>query len=143
MLIVGIFLWRLANIIKNANWRAILTVQPVFLDGALWVIIAMGQAAIGRLGSEDAYKYIDPILLYWVKFGVEIVTQGATGLKMFRSTSYSKHVDDVQALKDAAPGSPSTEATKTVSHDATSTTTVETSKTAVIPPPQPHDNGQV
>lgn len=96
MIWVGLVAW-LVVLIKRARWGALAGVPPVFLDGALWVVIAMGQAAQGELGSEAAFKYVDPNLLYWAKFSVNILTQGATGLKMFRSTSYGKHLAAVEA----------------------------------------------
>ena len=103
-----LFLAWLALILKRANWRELTTVKPVFLDGGLWVIIAMGQAAQARLGSEDVYKYVEPHMLYWLKTGVEIVTQGATGLKMFRSTAYGKHLAEEKNLQTVNETKPST-----------------------------------
>jgi len=44
----------LVILLKRARWSALTSVPPVFLDGALWVVIAMGQAAQGELGSGSS-----------------------------------------------------------------------------------------
>ena len=67
------------------------SVSPTFIDGLLYVMIAVFGAGVASFTSEEAYKYINPYVLYWLtetsKWGLAAVT----ALKMFRSTSYAEH----------------------------------------------------
>lgn len=66
-------------------------ISPTFIDGLLYVLIALFGASVASFTSEEAYKYINPYVLYWLtefsKWGLAVVT----ALKMFRSTSYAEH----------------------------------------------------
>jgi len=70
------------------------SISPVFVDGLLYVLIALFGACISSFNSEEAYKYINPYVLYWTKefstWGLAVVT----ALKMFRSTAYSTHIEE-------------------------------------------------
>lgn len=71
-------------------------VKPVIIDGALYILIAVFGAIEGIINQDDAYKYWNVNTLYWTKFLV-IVALAATGaLKMFRSTTYSEHLETKQ-----------------------------------------------
>lgn len=67
------------------------SIPPVFIDGFLYAMIAVFAAMVASFNSEEAYKYIAPLLLYWLKqastWGLALVT----AVKMFRSTTYSEH----------------------------------------------------
>jgi len=69
-------------------------IRPVTVDGALYVFIALFGAMITTFNSDDAYKYMNPHFKYWAQsiagWGLAIVS----ALKMFRSTSYSEHLDE-------------------------------------------------
>lgn len=73
--------------------------QPVVIDGALWVGIGICAAMQISFTSDEAYKYLNPTVLWWLKFNIGWINAGCAALKMFRSTAYAKHVQDV---KDAA-----------------------------------------
>lgn len=66
--------------------------KPVHIDGALYVLIALFGAVSGIFSSDDAYKYVNPYVIFWLKAAVEIALAGVGSLKMFRSTSYAEHV---------------------------------------------------
>ena len=78
-------------------------IQPVFIDGFLYAMIAVFAAMVASFNSEEAYKYIAPVLLYWLKqtstWGLALVT----AIKMFRSTTYSEHqvkkADDLREIE--------------------------------------------
>lgn len=66
-------------------------IPGVFIDGTLYALIAMFGAMIASFNAEEAYKYIEAHLLYWLKelskWGLALVT----AIKMFRSTSFGEH----------------------------------------------------
>lgn len=74
-------------------------IKPVTVDGALYVLIAVFGTCITVLNSDDAYKYFNPYVLYYSKAIGAILLAAVSALKMFRSTSYSEHLD---AKKDAS-----------------------------------------
>lgn len=82
-------------------------IKPVHIDGMLWVGIAIFGAMQGMLTTDEAYKYVPPSVLFWMKFSVMCAVAGCGALKAFRSTSYAGHLQD---QKDAAdPIKPSEE----------------------------------
>lgn len=66
--------------------------SPVIIDGVLYVCIVTFAFIQSYFTSDEAYKYINPYVLFWVKFGTGLLGVIAGALKMFRSTSYSDHL---------------------------------------------------
>lgn len=75
-------------------------VPPVFVDGLLYVIVAVCGAYLTAMGSSDAYKYCDAYFIWYSTLFVGLILQGANALRTFRSKSYSEHVD--QKARDKA-----------------------------------------
>lgn len=66
-------------------------VSPVFIDGFLYMLIAVFGAIQGYLSLDDAAKWVNPQILFWMK-GVAIVClTSVTSIKMFRSTSFAEY----------------------------------------------------
>lgn len=80
--------------------------KPVVIDGFLYVIIAVCGFAEATLTSDDVFKYMNPYLVFYIKWIVGMLGAGATALKMFRSTSYSEHQDakKAEAIKNLTNG---------------------------------------
>ncbi len=70
--------------------------KPVVIDGILWVSIALFTCMQSMLTTEEAYKYCNPTVLFWMKFGVACCGASAGSLKAFRSTTYAAHVEEVK-----------------------------------------------
>jgi hypothetical protein len=70
------------------------TITPAQLDGALYIMIAVCGAVQTFFSSDEAYKYINAYLLFYIKCSAGIVLAGVGALKMFRSTTYSDHLKD-------------------------------------------------
>lgn len=79
---------------RLANYFA--TIPPVFIDGVLYLLIALFGAFQTFFSSEEAYKYVNPAVLFWLKCVFGSLLAGVSALKMFRSTSYADH----QTTKD-------------------------------------------
>ena len=71
--------------------------KPVHVDGALWVSIGLFTAMLAGLNSDDAYKYCNPYVLFWVRWFLTSVNGAAMALKMYRSTAYARSQDDEKA----------------------------------------------
>lgn len=69
-------------------------IKPVTLDGCLYMLIAICGSMVTMLNSDDAYKYFNPYVLYYSKFVVSVALAAVSALKMFRSTSYSEHLEN-------------------------------------------------
>ena len=67
-----------------------LLLSPVYCDGFLWCVLALFAFQQATLSSEEAYKYVHPTVLYWLKFTIGSFAATATALKAFRSTTYGE-----------------------------------------------------
>ena len=86
-------------------------VKPVVIDGALYVSWTSLTAVLGVFSGEEAYKYVNPVALFWLKASLTTSTAGLGALKMFRSTSFGNHVKNRDA--QAALNNEGTKETKT------------------------------
>ncbi len=80
--------------------------STVHIDGQLYFWTAFGIAALGFLGTEEAYKYASPVILFWLKFGITATLGGFNGLKAYRSMTFGRFVQQEQAKEDTAPTEP-------------------------------------
>lgn len=70
------------------------TIPPVFIDGMLYVWIAVLTFIATQFSSDDAEKYVAPQVLFWFKMGLGATSTALVSLKMFRSTAYSDHQEE-------------------------------------------------
>lgn len=77
--------------------------KPVTVDGFLWVCIALFASMQSMLTNDDAYKYVNATLLFWLKFICASAGAAAGALKAFRSTTYAKHLEENPTPKDLPP----------------------------------------
>lgn len=97
-LLLALVLWRLRGGFRQmaAAFGALLTKagagawSPVFIDGLLWVAIALFGFMQAYLSSEESYKYCNPTVLFWCKFTIGSIAAACGALKAFRSTTYSE-----------------------------------------------------
>ena len=73
--------------------------SPVTVDGFLWVSIALFGCMQSMLSNDDAYKYVNPVVLFWTKFTVACLGASAAALKAFRSTTFAQHLSDNPEIK--------------------------------------------
>ena len=66
-------------------------IPAVFIDGTLYVLIAVFGVIQTVFTTEEAYKYVNPHVLFWGKASFGAMLAGVTALKMFRSSSYADH----------------------------------------------------
>jgi hypothetical protein len=64
--------------------------QPVHVDGILYVLIGVFGVVQTSLSSDESYKYVSPLTLWYLKLISAAILAGASSLKMFRSTSYGQ-----------------------------------------------------
>ncbi len=80
--------------------------SPVFVDGSIYVTLAIVGSWLGVLSSETARTIIGPPALFWISATLCAFNNGLLALKMFRSTSFSEHQqlkrDKAQAILDNA-----------------------------------------
>lgn len=84
----------------------LLNIPPVVIDGLLWSLVSLFMFQQAFLSTEEAYKYSDPKLLFWLKFTVGSLAAMVGSLKAFRSTSYAHHLQvksDASKDTDAVP----------------------------------------
>jgi hypothetical protein len=98
-ILVGILAWKWF-------WVAMQTVKPVHIDGVLYVCIAVFVFMQSWFSSDDAYKYVNPFVIFWIKGICGTVGAAAGALKMFRSTGYSDSLKDKQNVVDNPPKPP-------------------------------------
>ena len=86
---------------KSINW--ILAIPAVVIDGGLYVTVAMILAMQTTFTSEEAYKYVAPYTLFWIKATLGTVGSGLAALKMFRSSSYADHIKEKETKENETP----------------------------------------
>jgi len=66
-------------------------VPSVFIDGVLYAIIGILAAVALTLNSDEAAKYIDPVVLFWFRSSIGWLNAGLLATKMYRSTQFADH----------------------------------------------------
>lgn len=69
-------------------------IPAVFIDGMLYVWIAVLTFISTQFSSDDAEKYITPQMLFWSKMLLGSISTGLVSLKMFRSTAFAEHQEE-------------------------------------------------
>ena len=67
------------------------SIQPVFLDGLLYVLIAIFGAITACMSTDEAAKYLEPETLFWIRTTASVGGAAFLALKMFRSTAFADH----------------------------------------------------
>ena len=75
----------------------------MFIDGLLYVLIAVFGAAAGMFSTDEAAKYIEPATLFWLRGFCAVNSATWLALKMFRSTAFSEHRDAKKAAPNPDP----------------------------------------
>jgi hypothetical protein len=70
------------------------------IDGWLYFGNAVGAAFLTYISSEEAYKYINPLVLFWLKAGVGSMMAGFNGIKAYRSMAFARHVEQDKKEKE-------------------------------------------
>lgn len=68
-------------------------IRPVVLDGFLWVVIGINTTVLPLLSGKEAYEYVNPYVVWWLKFFLVAIGGGATSLRMFRDRGYARYRD--------------------------------------------------
>ncbi len=75
----------------KAFQKYLYSLPPVFIDGVLYVMIAWFMFNQSYLGGDEAAKWIEPEVKFWINW---LIGSGATifaSIKMFRSTTFAEH----------------------------------------------------
>lgn len=72
-----------------ANYLA--GVPPVFIDGLLYALVALFAFLQNQFGSDDAAKFISPVVLFWLKTAVGSMGAAVLSIKLYRSTAFAEH----------------------------------------------------
>lgn len=87
---------------------------PMYIDGILYVAIALFTFLQTQFGGDEASKYITPVNLFWLKLVVGGLAASALALKLYRSTAFSDNKAAVATQKAIDSGTvPSTVVTVT------------------------------
>lgn len=72
------------------------SLSPVFVEGLLYASLAIFLFLQSYFGSDEAAKYVSPVALFWIKAVIGSLASACGAVKMFRSTTYSDHVNKTQ-----------------------------------------------
>ncbi len=67
------------------------SLTPVFLDGLLLVVSSFLTAFLTYLATEEAYKYVWPVALFWLKVFIGSTSSSIQALVAFRNQKYAEH----------------------------------------------------
>lgn len=77
--------------------KTLMNIPPVFTDGILAMLSAFCAAVLTYLATEEAYKYIEPTFLFWLKVTLGSTSATLSTLIAFRSKVYTQHQQQVKA----------------------------------------------
>lgn len=61
----------------------------MWIDGVLYTSTALFIFSQGYFTGDDAYKYVNPYVLFWIKYIIGSFASCSAALKMYRSTSFA------------------------------------------------------
>lgn len=67
------------------------SIPATFVDGFLYMCIAMFQFLQTAFASDEAGKYIDLEYLFYIKTFVGVIAAGLLSIKLYRSTGFAEH----------------------------------------------------
>lgn len=73
-----------------------LTIKPVTLDGLLFVGLSITAVNSAMLASDNAAKFINPFWIFVSLWMNGIADAALLATKMYRSTAYARHRDEVE-----------------------------------------------
>lgn len=73
-------------------------IPAIWLDGCLYVAVAVFMFLQNQFGSDEAAKYVSPHGLFWITTIVGALGAGALALKLFRSSSYAEHIESKKTI---------------------------------------------
>lgn len=97
------------------------SIPPIVFDGILVFLIGLLTGLSLAFTNDDAYKYVNPFILFWMKAIIGSLAMALVGVQSFRSKVFGEHQKAVAA-----------EAEK----DKTDTTTKSTTTTEVATKPK-------
>lgn len=69
-----------------------LSVPPVVIDGLVVFLVASLTGISLSFTGEEAYKYVNPYVLFWLKLSIGSLTSGLVALQSFRSKVFAEHI---------------------------------------------------
>ena len=75
-------------------------IKPVHIDGILYVLIAVFGSVQAMMQSDETYKYMPGIAVFYIKFLSAVSLAACGALKMYRSSSYADHVRENKSVDD-------------------------------------------
>lgn len=76
---------------ENTNLLRKKSQQTMWIDGALYASAALFVFSQGYFTSDEAYKYINPFVLFWIKYIIGGCSAVCVGLKAYRNTSFAEN----------------------------------------------------
>lgn len=70
---------------------------PPFVDGFLLCVSTFLTALLTGLAQEEAYKYCNPVVLFWLKLGVGCTSGSMQALVAYRNQQFAKHSADKES----------------------------------------------
>ncbi len=78
------------------------TISPVFLDGLLYVMLAITAVNATALSSDQAKEFIHPAILFYGLWLNAAADAGLLALKMYRSTAFAEHREEKKRTGNTA-----------------------------------------
>jgi hypothetical protein len=73
------------------------------VNGALYLLIGIFGASQAAFGSDEAYKYVNPYVLFWTRTLSGIALAGVSAAKMYLSGQTFNEVAPPQTISSVAP----------------------------------------
>lgn len=90
IVIVGLVL--LSMFLLPKIQKSFLNIDAVFMNAVIAVSLAGFIFSQTWFGSDDAYHYVMPVALFWLKYSFGLIATMFLALKSFLSTDYAKHL---------------------------------------------------
>lgn len=93
-------------------------VPAIYIDGALYSGIIIFGFLLSYFSSDEAEKWVSPIVLFYIKGFVGLWSAWFAGMKMFRSNAYSQHQEEKKIASGQTEVFTRAESTTTVKEDS-------------------------
>ena len=70
--------------------------HPAFIDGLLLMVSAFLTAWLTYISTEEAYKYVNPVVLFWIKVGFGSSSSAIQALVAFRNKQFAEYLKGKQ-----------------------------------------------
>ncbi len=84
--------------------KMLIAIPSMYIDGLIVFLVAGLTSLSLGFTNDDAYKYVNPVLLYWLKLSIGSTASGLVALQSFRNNVFADHRKQVESKRQLENG---------------------------------------